>query len=111
MVDDDEVGPFESSDGGPSVDALEVDGAGSGGVVDGEDVADVVSIDGTHPTTDVDVGAGRGRGVESGALLGGVVGPAVVFGVGGVAGLAPQFGWRGWWRRVRRRVGRRGRRR
>ena len=111
MVDDDEVGPVERPDGGPPLDALEVDGAGAGGVVDGEDVADVVAIDGPHSTADVEVGAGRDRCVELGALLGRVVDPAVAFGVGGVAGPAQQLGRRRWWRRVRRRVVRRGRRR
>ena len=60
VVDDDEFGPVEGPDGGASVDALEVDGAGAGGVVDGEDVADVVAVDGADASSGGEVAASGG---------------------------------------------------
>ena len=95
MVDDNEVGPIERPDRGPPLDALEKDRARASPVVDGENVTDVVSIDGTHPTADVDMGAGCVRRVETGALAGRVVGPAGAFGGGGVAGATQQVGCEG----------------
>jgi hypothetical protein len=92
VVDDDEFGPVEGTNGGVAVDAFEVDFARAAYVVGGEDVADVVAVDGADSPADGDVEAGGDGGIELGSLFGGIGDTTVAFGVGGVPCPALQFG-------------------
>ena len=92
VVDRDELVPGEGAGGVLSPVVVEVHGDGGGGVVDVEDVADVVPVDRTHPSTLGDMAAE----VHGGAVVaggGGAVGkPGGRFDRSGVADKGDEFG-------------------
>ena len=92
VVDDDESCPWVRPGGVPFGGTFEVDCALAVLVIDRQDVADVVAVDGSDTAADVEVGAGiNGRG-EVGAQCGRVGYVRGVLDVAGAAGSPHEFG-------------------